>query len=251
MGIQIKKVLILEDSRETLQCLKKVVKEIDREIIIFAATNTRDAYQYVMEHTIDVFIIDIILKPKLPGDASGLHFAERVRAFEKYMFTPMIVVTSLEDARYITYEKLHCYSFVEKPFKPHEISRTIAQCLKYSDLHLEEKTIFFRGDRVVISVPVHEVVYAEIDKRNLCVYLENEDVIKIPYITVGQFLKEANDRNLIQCSRGAFISVRHIRHIHIHDLTIELSNGKLLEIGSSYKKEIKEMAHVINGYLCD
>lgn len=156
-----KKVLILEDNDNTLDCLEKIVKQISSNAIVFGVKEIKEAYQYMLEHTIDLFIIDIILNPKQAGDTSGLYFAEKVRMIEKYLFTPMIFITSLEDSKCITYEKLHCYSFIEKPFDPERVKNIISQCLKYSDDASANNSVYFRIDGVIFAVNSADVIYVE------------------------------------------------------------------------------------------
>lgn len=243
-----KKVLILEDNKSTLQCLEQIVKDINHEIVVFALSNVKDAYQYMLEYTVDVFIIDIILDPFQRGDTSGLRFAERVRSLEKYLFTPMIFITSLEDSKYITYEKLHCYSFIEKPFDPQQVQNVIAQCLKYADREEKEHTIFFRNDGVIFSVNIEEMVYGESRNHMFCVHMRNGDVIKIPYITMKNFLDTADSRSLLKCSRNAVINTKLIKNIDIANRVIELSTGHRIEIGLKYKKILKDFVNA--SYSC-
>ena len=83
---------------------------------VLAFDRVKDAYECLMEKEIDLFVVDIILDKSVQGDSSGLRFVDNVRRVTRYAFTPVIFVTSLEDSRLYTYEKLHCYSFVENPY---------------------------------------------------------------------------------------------------------------------------------------
>lgn len=55
-----KKTLIVEDNPKALNIVKRILKEIDPEIIIYEATNADVAYRFAMQKTIDLFILDII-----------------------------------------------------------------------------------------------------------------------------------------------------------------------------------------------
>lgn len=88
-----KTVLIIEDDREQLNMLKQLVKEVNGDTEIFTAENVSQAYQLVMEKTIDVFLVDIMLDTEKPGDASGIRLVEKVRQMPKYYFTPVIFIT--------------------------------------------------------------------------------------------------------------------------------------------------------------
>lgn len=126
-----KKILVLEDNPMTLGYITSLIQEIDTKNTIFECSDVKDAYQYALEKDIDLFIIDIILDTSRPGDSSGLKFVDGIRGIDRYAFTPVIFVTSLEDARLYTYEKLHCYSFIEKPFAPNMLKELVRQCLNF------------------------------------------------------------------------------------------------------------------------
>lgn len=245
-----KTVLILEDNDNTLNCLEKIVKQINSNVKVFGIKDVKEAYQCMLEYTVDLFIIDIILNPKQAGDTSGLYFAEKVRMLEKYLFTPMIFITSLEDSRYITYEKLHCYSFIEKPFAPDRVKNIISQCLKYSDNTSTNNSLFFRSDGVIFSVSSDEIIYVESIHHVLWVHLKNGEIVKIPYITMKAFLKYAADQKMLQCSRNVCINSLLIKNMDFTNRVIELNTGHRVEIGLKYKKALKDLIHVSNNYIC-
>ena len=56
-----KTVLIIEDDREQLNMLKQLVKEVNGNTEVYTAENVSQAYQLLMEKTIDVFLVDIML----------------------------------------------------------------------------------------------------------------------------------------------------------------------------------------------
>ncbi len=126
-----RKVLILEDNEHILYAMEKLAKEVDDKLIIYTYSNARDAYEGMLKHKMDLFILDIILDTKVPGDVSGLYFAESVRKIREYKFTPLIFVTSLNDSKFVSYEDFHCYSFIEKPFDPVRVKNTIKECLQF------------------------------------------------------------------------------------------------------------------------
>ena len=88
-------VLIIEDNAASMEMLAKIVNEVDPEIVVHRAVNQNEAYAHAMRLSIDLFLIDIILEPKNPGDVSGMRFANRIRLVEKYRFVPMIFITAL------------------------------------------------------------------------------------------------------------------------------------------------------------
>lgn len=240
--ILLKKILILEDNKITMEHLVSLIGELEIQSSLFRCDNIRDAYQYALERDIDLFIVDIILEPRSPGDSSGLKFVDSIRKIEKYIFTPVIIVTSLEDAKLYTYEKLHCYSFVEKPFDPEKMKDLIRQCLKYPANSNASKTLYFRKDGIILSVNREDIVYVSSENHILNIHTKHGDVLSVPYITLKKFLVEADSADLVQCSRNTIINKNFIHNVDIPNQMIQLKNHMgSVEIGIMYKKYFREL----------
>ena len=147
-----KSVLIVEDSKSQLEMMKKLVLEVDERTIVYAVRDVSTAYATLLEKTIDVFIIDIILDTKKSGDTSGLRLVERIRTIPKYMFTPVVFVTSLEDTTKYAYTDLNCLSYIEKPFSPERVKQVVKKALNFSTEKEKEQTYCFRKDGILYPV---------------------------------------------------------------------------------------------------
>lgn len=236
-----RKILILEDNLAALEHLTGIVKEVDMKNEVYSFADMKDAYQCVMERTIDLFLIDIILDTSHPGDVSGLKFAENIRRMEPYRFVPIIFITALEDSKLYTYEKLHCYRFIEKPFDEEQVKQSVEQCLKFPENGKERKTLFFRKDGIVLAVEREDITYAESCEHIMHIYTRQGDVMKIPYITMKKLLEEVDSPDFVQCSRNTIINRKYIQNIDITNRVIHLKGefGKV-EIGVMFKKHMKE-----------
>lgn len=186
-------------------------------------------------------LLDIILDTSHPGDASGLKFVENIRRVEHYNFTPIIFVTSLEDARSYTYENLHCYSFIEKPFDVERVKRTIEQCLKFPGNAKDTKTLYFRKDGIILAVEREDIVYAESIDHIMHIHTCQGDVLKIPYTTLKKLLDDIDSLEIIQCSRNTIVNKKFVQNVDITNRIIQLKGdfGRI-EIGIMFKKYVKE-----------
>ena len=236
----LKKILILEDNLAALEHLAGIVRELDTRNALFTFNNIKDAYQCAMERTIDLFLVDIILDTSHPGDASGLKFVENIRRIEHYSFTPIIFITSLEDARSYTYENLHCYSFIEKPFDVNRVKLSVEQCLRFPGNAPNTKTLYFRRDGIILAVERDEIVYAESIDHIMHIHTKQGDVLKIPYITIKKLLEETDSLDMIQCSRNTIINKNFVQNVDIPNRIIQLKGdfGRV-EIGIMFKKSVK------------
>lgn len=237
-----KKILILEDNAAMLEYLSDIMRKISMKAEVFSFDNIRDAYQCALERTIDLFILDIILDTGRPGDSSGLMFAENIRQVGHYGFTPIIIVTSLEDERLFTYEKLHCYGFVEKPFDRRKLERMAEEALSFPGTGYKERTLFFRKDGIILAVERDNIVYAESLNHVLHIHTCQGDVLKIPYMTIKRLLAEADSSDFLQCSRNMVVNRRFIHNVDLTNRMIRFRDGMgMAEIGTAYKSKVREM----------
>ncbi len=237
-----KKILILEDNAVAIEHLKVLIAELEVKCDVYATHDLKDAYQYILENTVDLFIIDIILDTSRPGDTSGLKFVDNLRKIEQYAFVPVIFVTSLEDSKLYTYEKLHCYSFIEKPFDSKVVKKTIEKCLRFPSKECEKKTLYFRKDGIILAVELEKFVYAECINHIMHIHIDNGEILKIPYVTLKKLLNDTADYNIVQCSRNTLINRDFVYNVDITNRIIQLKdNHGRVEIGVMFKKYMKEI----------
>lgn len=237
-----KKILILEDNQAVLTNIADIVNEIDIKADVYLFDNVKDAYQCAMEKVINLFIIDIILDTSRPGDSSGLEFVENIRKVSHYGLAPVIFVTSLEDSRLYTYENLHCYSFIEKPFDENRLKQMVEQCLSFPEGKNITKTLYFRKDGIILAVEREDIVYVESIRHVLNIHTRQKDTMTVPYITLKRMLEDIDSSDFIQCSRSSVVNKKFIGNIDIPNRIIQLKNGYgSVEIGISFKKAIREI----------
>lgn len=237
-----KKILILEDNVVAVEHLKVLISELDVKCDVYATYSLQDAYEYIFNNSIDLFIIDIILDTSRPGDTSGLMFVDSLRKIEKYAFTPVIFITSLEDPKLYTYETLHCYRFIEKPFDSREVKKIIEKCLQFPSKSDEEKTLGLRKDGIVLAVETKNIVYAECINHITHFHMVNGEILKIPYLTLKKLLQDTEDYGMVQCSRNTLINRRFVQNVDHTNRIIQMKDAHgRVEIGIMFRKRIKEI----------
>ena len=125
-----KKVLILEDMETTRTALKRIVESCDDAITAYAFSEVGPALACMMENHIDLFFVDIILKPQVANDFSGIKFAEYVRQQEEYFGVDIIFVTSLIGLEAELLRKIHCYDYIEKPIQESRVRKVVMQAFR-------------------------------------------------------------------------------------------------------------------------
>lgn len=244
--MSLKRVLILEDQRNTLEWLKSIV-ETCAHVEILTADNAASAYKIALDLTIDLFLVDIVLEPDIIRDSSGLKFVADMRQISKYGFTPVIFITSLEDSKLYTYEELHCYGYIEKPFDEDRVRRLVTGSLKFPGSDRGRKMLYFRKDGIILAADREVIVYAEMVNQQLYLHTMEERSMHVPYMTLKQMIEQLDSPDIIQCSRNTIVNVAYIVNVDIPNRLIELKHGfGRLEIGLAYKRYIKEYFKICN-----
>lgn len=237
-----RKILILEDRPEEQEEIATLINTIESPTEVIRCADTKEAYVCALEGNIDLFIIDVILKPDQQEDTSGLKFVESIRGVTRYEFTPVIILTCLEDLKSYSYEKLHCYAYIEKPFVAEHLRKTIVECLRSPKLPERERTLYYRKDGAIVVVQREDVVCAKSIRHALHIYTRRKDNIVIPYLTVKQFLVDADSRDFIQCSRNTVINRKYVVSIDLPRKKICLQGEENpVEIGGTYVAAIREV----------
>lgn len=234
-----KSVLIIEDNLNQSQMLKKLVLEVDGNVTVYTASASGPAYEILMERTIDVFLVDIILDTTKPGDASGMRLVEKIRSIKKYMFTPVLFITSLEDSTKYAYTNLKCFEYIEKPFDPEVVKCMVEKALNFSTTREKDTTLYFRKDGVIYPIKVKNIIYIENINHVMHIHLTKGKPFEISYKTCKQILEEADDDNLLQCSRGVIVNKEYIENIDVVSRYITMKGiSEKVEIGFTYKKKV-------------
>lgn len=237
-----KRILILEDNVKTLTSLEKMIREISPEIITFPVQTYEEACICAVKQQIDIFILDIILNTKQPGDTSGMAFAREMRNYKKYQLTPMIFITVLADPELYAYRELHSFGYLEKPFSMEEARKLVMKALEYTIPIEKEKTIWLRKDGILFAVPLHKVICVETRNHILYIHMQDE-LLEIPYITIKEFMREADGFGFCQCSRSALVNKDYIKSVDTINRYISFrGTDKTVEVGPVYRKKfVKEM----------
>lgn len=234
-----KAVLIIEDETSQLEMLRRLVLLTSKDAEVFTVDNPETAYKMLMEKTIDVFLVDIILDTSKPGDTSGIRLVEKFRKIPKYMFTPVIFVTSLEDPSMYAFKDLNCIGYIEKPFEPMQIMKLLERALNYTTNREHDASLTFRKDGILYPVKVKEVVYMESLKHVMNIHFSNGSILEIPYKTCKQILTEADTDCLVQCSRSTVVNKDYILSVDVQNQYI-IFKDKLgrVDIGVTYKRKM-------------
>lgn len=230
----------MEDKESHRVALRKIVTGLSKDIEVYEAEDIRTAYRIAMIEHIHLFLLDIILCPQMPGDTMGLDFAREIRKVKKYHFTPIIFITSLEDPKLYTYNHLHCWRYIEKPFDPKIVKETILEALEVPVEDDKDRSVYFRKDGIIYAVQVEDIIYIENKRRKIIIHCKNE-ILEIPYKTCEEITKELDSKKFVQCSRHMIVNKSYIKQIDYPNRYLKLRHvDELIDISVSFKNRLKD-----------
>jgi len=120
-----KTVLIVDDSKIMRNIIKTLLSEQNIECEILEAGDGNEAFDLLMEQPVDLVFLDWNM-PNL----SGIDFLKKVRAIDKFMDVPIIMITS-ESAKYNVIEALKtgATDYIVKPINGKMFAEKISKIL--------------------------------------------------------------------------------------------------------------------------
>lgn len=232
-------VLIVEDKKQHIDAIVNMLSCYDN-IEIYTARSVSEALNISHKKTIHLFLVDIVLDPSVREDMSGIDFVTTLRDSKKYKITPVIFITALEDPRLYSYSQLHCFGYIEKPFKVDKIREIIAEALEFPVNNNVKKHVYFRKDGIIHSLDVESIIYIVNSNKRLKIFHKN-DCLEVGFISQKKILEELNADYFIPCSRYVIINKNYIEQIDYRNRYVKLRGiEKNIEIGTSTLKRFRE-----------
>lgn len=105
---------------------------------------------------------------------------------------------------------------------------------------MRDKAIIIKSEKSYIKVNINEILFCKASGAYTEIFREGQ-----PFITTPKLLKEFEiklvDFNFFRISRSIFVNLDHCIKINNNGtITIELSNGELLDVAASRRKRLKE-----------
>lgn len=233
-------ILIVEDNEAHMNALLTIIKNLHQDVKVYCAANIEDAYSLALKYSIHLFLVDIILDTKNPGDVSGLKFATKMRGFVQYKYIPLVFITSLEDPKLFSYSELNCLGYIEKPFGVEQVRKVITKALEFPIKEDDDRFIHFRKDGITYSIYIRDIIYIQNSRRKIKIVCVNDE-LEIPYVTCKQILEELDSKSFVPCSRYCIVNRKYVVQTDYANRYVKLRHvDKPIEIGIIMKKSFKE-----------
>jgi len=205
-------ILVVEDNRYEMNNIVRVLQSISKEFNIYKAYTGEECFNILDNINIDMFILDI----QLP-DISGIKIAEKIRNIPKYELTYMIFITTHTQLQLDAFKKVHCYDFIEKPYKKEELIEIIKRLSKgilvqKQQIKASREHVFFQMKDFTIKIYTDEILFIESDKRNCIVHTENREYV-IRNVTIKKIIEILPQKYFMQTHRSYIVNLQKIYRI--------------------------------------
>lgn len=249
--MQMKQILILEDNDLTRKKLVKILETIEPKVSILPFSTQEEALGFALTHRIDLYLVDIILRPKERNDFSGIQFVEKIKECPSCGTAEVVFITALAGLEVDLLHRVHCYDYIEKPIDEERVKRIVTEILGRGEraAKLPER-IYFRNDGISYPVDVAEISYAVCQNRELSIYT-GEECIRVPNLPLKKFLEQVKDSVFLSPMKGTAVNISYIESIDYVNQYIYLKGiNEPVCMGSVQKRRFRSEyeAYVKRGY---
>lgn len=238
------RILILEDSKESLRALTVMAEKVSGHVCAVPVNSLEEARAALDDRAqppFQAFLLDINLNTDDSADISGITFAHEVRMRKEYTFTPIVMITSLVNMELAAYRELHCYQYLVKPYNEEDIQKLVGKLLFLSQQgETREAFVIVKKDGINYKIFCKDIICIKAVPRGVYFVLLKEEM-KVLYISIKQLLEKLPSDKFLQVHRMCVVNQDYIDYVDTVNGLIRMKNGEQVEIGITYKNNIKEL----------
>ena len=241
------RILILEDSKDSLKAITAMVEKVSDRVCAVPVESLEEARAALRQaqQPFQAFLLDINLDKENRDDISGITFAKEIRTKREYAFTPVVMITSLANMELAAYREIHCYQYLVKPYNEQDVAKLIGKLLFISQQgETRDAFVVVKKEGINYKLFCKDIMYIKAIPRGVNVVLAKEE-LKVLYLSIRQLLPKLPDEKFLQIHRMCVVNQDYIDYMDIVNGLISMKNGSRLEIGVTYKNEIKKKLNMI------
>ena len=123
-----KKIMIVDDEKDVLFLLKVIMEKEGYEVI--EASNGMEAYEKLAD-SINPVKPDVILLDIMMPEMDGYTLQTKLQQTDELKRIPIIILTAKGQTKDLFQMSSNVYSFLEKPFDPQNLIKTVKGALDY------------------------------------------------------------------------------------------------------------------------
>ena len=241
------RILILEDSKDSLKAITAMVEKVSDRVCAVPVESLEEARAALRQaqQPFQAFLLDINLDKENRDDISGITFAKEIRTKREYAFTPVVMITSLANMELAAYREIHCYQYLVKPYNEQDVAKLIGKLLFISQQgETRDAFVVVKKEGINYKLFCKDIMYIKAIPRCVNFVLAKEE-LKVLYLSIRQLLPKLPDEKFLQIHRMCVVNQDYIDYMDIVNGLISMKNGSRLEIGVTYKNEIKKKLNMI------
>lgn len=238
-------ILIVEDEIIVAKDIAYYLEELGCNVAGILMTG-EEVLPFLKNETVDIILMDIVLRGKLDG-------VEVVHLLKEQHDIPIVFLTAnTDDHSFQLAKATKPFAFVEKPFKPKRLIRTIALLIEQIAENPEEKndakaSTFILNDRIfvrekgkMIKLFLADICYVEADGAYSKIVSDDKDFLLA--INLRNLEGKISSEILMRVHRSYIINLEKIDSIEDNYVKI---GGKAIPISRSYWAEFLKRVNVI------
>ena len=213
--------LVVDDEPLAHQVLTQFIAQTPGLVLAGTCRNAMEAHEHLTSQPVDLLFLDIEM-PLM----NGLAFLRTLKNPPK-----TIITTAYREYAYEGYE-LDVLDYLLKPFS-YERFRKATGRLQPAAAPEEEKALLLKDQGSLFKVPYREILYVEGCKDYVKVVTATKTHL---HHATMQAMTDTLGGDFGRAHRSFIVNAAHIRRLQPEQ--VELTDGSLLPIGSSYKPEL-------------
>ena len=220
------KCIILDDEPLAVELLKKHASENENLIVSLATTEVFEAIDFLKNNKVDLIFTDIQM-PEL----TGIQFMKILDHSQKF-----IVTTSYQDYALESFN-FHVFDYLLKPITKDRFDSSVK---KYVDFFQTTSTknlstyLFVKADGKQVKINFSDLIYIEGLKDYIRIHTKTEKILVLE--TMKSF-EEKLPNHFKRIHRSYIINLDFLTSIDGNSVYL---NQKILPIGETYRKEMKD-----------
>lgn len=191
-------------------------------------------YQSLMQNDrYEIIFLDIEL-----GDKNGVDLARFIREELKDEETYIIFISGKETYAMELFE-VRPFHFLIKPIKPDVIKCVVKKISEL--LENTQKFFIYKNAGVTCREPIKDILYFESENRKICIHTNSG--IKEFYGKLSEVYEQLDKMQFIYIHKSYLVNDHQIIRLEYEQVT--LSNGEVLPISQSKRKEVREKQMMI------
>lgn len=230
-------ILILEDDLTQLEILHKMLKTRWSDFHYTCCDSYKSAHTAIALKKYDILILDIRLS-QTENDFNGIHFASYLRSLPAYRTTPILFITCITHKMQMCINKLHCYSYIEKPYNQDMVINAVSSIITNQTDHSQRNclTIKLLND-VNTHISFSDILYIEVKGHNLIFVCLEDRFTSSSYSLTS--VSELLPAYFLRCHRKFILNANFMTNYDKTNLYINIKSQSI-PIGRSFKKTFEK-----------